>query len=71
MINIDTLVEIWVAESRARRAESLLARIRARHAASEKITKDDLSWWREAMAHLRPTPEDDAILNDEDEEEKH
>ena len=28
---------------------------------------DDLDdWWREAMAHLRPPPEDDETLNDED-----
>ena len=32
---------------------------------------DDFSWWRPALASLRPTPEDNAILNDEDEEEKH
>jgi hypothetical protein len=27
----------------------------------------DLSWWREACANLRPTPEDDKILDDEEE----
>jgi hypothetical protein len=26
-----------------------------------------LSWWREACQHLRPTPEDNEILEDEDE----
>jgi hypothetical protein len=25
----------------------------------------DLSWWREACQYLRPTAEDDAILDDE------
>ena len=35
--------------------------------ASRKEAHDDLDdWWREAMAHLRPTPEDDApTLDDE------
>jgi hypothetical protein len=63
MINIDTLVEIWVAESRARRAESLLARMQARHAAEEDDFYD-FSWWREAMANLRPPPKDDEPLED-------
>jgi hypothetical protein len=63
VIEIDTLVEIWKAEAIARRAEDLLARVRARHAASEH---GDLSWWREACACLRPTAEDDAILEDEE-----
>jgi hypothetical protein len=27
---------------------------------------DNLSWWREACQCLRPTPEDDQILNDDD-----
>lgn len=29
------------------------------------VQDSDLNWWREAMAHLRPTPEDDATLEDE------
>ena len=57
MIDIDTLVEIWKAEVIARRAEALLARVRARQAASEHDNK--LSWWREACQHLRPAPEDE------------
>jgi hypothetical protein len=28
---------------------------------------DDLAWWREACQCLRPTPEDDARLEDEEE----
>jgi hypothetical protein len=28
---------------------------------------DDLSWWREAMANLRPTLDDDAIAEDGEE----
>jgi hypothetical protein len=27
----------------------------------------DLSWWREACQYLRPTPEDNATAEDEDE----
>jgi hypothetical protein len=30
------------------------------------IRAHDLSWWREALANLRPTDEDNAILEDEE-----
>ena len=33
----------------------------------EAHDNDDLGWWREACASLCPTPEDNAILEDEDE----
>ena len=32
-----------------------------------KAHDDDLSWWGPALANLRPTDEDNAILDDEDE----
>jgi hypothetical protein len=52
MIPIDEVVETWIKA----RKEALAA---CAH-------DDDLGWWREAMAHLRPTPEDDApTLDDE------
>jgi hypothetical protein len=28
---------------------------------------DDLGWWREALANLRPTAEDNEILEDDEE----
>jgi hypothetical protein len=35
--------------------------------ARKEEAHDDLDdWWREAMAHLRPPPEDDAPLGDGD-----
>lgn len=32
-----------------------------------KYADDDLSWWREACQYLRPTAEDNEILEDEEE----
>jgi hypothetical protein len=49
VISIDELVEIWV---------------RA-HKEALATCAHDLLWWREACACLRPTPEDDEILNEE------
>jgi hypothetical protein len=54
MTPIDELIEIWV-----RAHKEVLATTHAHD--------DDLSWWREALAKLRPTPEDDAILEAEEE----
>lgn len=34
--------------------------------AHKEAHDSDLSWWREACACLRPTPEDDKILDDDD-----
>jgi hypothetical protein len=48
-VPIDNLLE-----DRERRANAEVARLRS-----------ELSWWREACACLRPTPEDDEILNEE------
>ena len=54
MIPIDELIEIWV---------------RAHKEAHAKYAHDDdSSWWREACQCLRPTAEDNAILEDEAEE---
>ena len=50
LIPIDELVEMWI-----RVHKEILA-----------VQDSDFGWWREALAHLRPTPEDDATLNDED-----
>ena len=55
MIDIDTMIEIWVAESRARRAEAVLKSMRARHAVSEH--GNELAWWHEACRLLRPDAE--------------
>jgi hypothetical protein len=35
--------------------------------AHKEAHDDDLSWWGPALANFRPTAEDDAILDDEDE----
>ena len=56
MIQIDELIETWVRVHK--------------EALATCAHDDDLSWWRVALANLRPTPEDNAILEDEDEEEK-
>ena len=58
LIPIEELTEVWVRVHKKALAE-----------ASRPPSRSDLSWWREACANLRPTPEDDQIL--EDEEEKH
>ena len=52
MIPINEVVETWIKA----RKEALAA---CAH-------DDDLGWWREATANLRPTPEDDETLEDED-----
>jgi hypothetical protein len=57
MISIDELIEIWV---------RVHQEAQAKYERFERECNADLSWWREAMAHLRPTPEDDApTLDDE------
>ena len=56
LIPIDELVEVWVETHKE---------ILAIRAAREKMPPDP--WWREACQYLRPTPEDDQILNDEEE----
>ena len=56
MIPIDELVEIWVRVHQ----EAL-----AKYVAIAQAADSDLSWWREACSCLRPTPEDDEILEDE------
>jgi hypothetical protein len=53
LIPLDELIEIWV---RAHK-EAL---------ATSAHDDDQLGWWREALANLRPTPEDDAIVDDEE-----
>ena len=54
MIEIDELIEIWVEAHK----EVLATR--------EKMASDlDLSWWREACQCLRPTPEDNEIINEQ------
>jgi hypothetical protein len=56
LIPLDQLVEIW-----AKAHEEALAMC---------AQDDDLGWWREAMANLRPTDEHNEILEAEDEDEK-
>jgi hypothetical protein len=51
LIPLDELVEIWV---------------KAHEEALAMCAGDDLSWWGPALANLRPTDEDNAILEDED-----
>ena len=58
MIEIDELIEIWI---------RVHNECRAKYAAIARAADSDLSWWREACQHLRPTPEDDAIIEDEEE----
>jgi hypothetical protein len=50
LISIDELVETW-----ARAHKEALAAC---------AQDDDLSWWREALASLRPLPEDNKIIED-------
>jgi hypothetical protein len=52
VIAIDELVEIWV---------------RAHQEAETNKRKQVLDFWREACQSLRPTPEDNVILEDEEE----
>jgi hypothetical protein len=56
LIPIGELVEIW-----ARVHQEAVAK----YAAIEQAADSDLSWWREACQYLRPTPEDNEILNEE------
>ena len=38
--------------------------------AHKEAHDDDLSWWGPALANLRPTDEDNAILEDDQEENR-
>jgi hypothetical protein len=53
LIPFDELVEIWV---------------RAHEEVRAACADDDLGWWREAMANLRPTLDEDATTAEDEDE---